>query len=62
MPKALHQALNARAREHGFRPGTKDYNAYVYGTLDLVEKRRKHFEARRDASETLRTGESDERR
>ena len=38
MPKDLHDNLDKRARKKGFKPGTDEYNKYVYGTLKKVEK------------------------
>lgn len=33
MPLKMERSLKAQARKHGFAPGSKRYDAYVYGTL-----------------------------
>jgi len=41
MPAALHRALAKSARKKGYKPGSKKYNAYVYGTLAKHKKGKK---------------------
>lgn len=41
MPKKLENKLKREAQKHGFKKSSKKYNAYVYGTLNKVEKKKK---------------------
>lgn len=36
MPLAAERSLQAGARQHGFKKGTRRYNAYVYGTMNKL--------------------------
>lgn len=36
MPLKLERSLQAEARHHGFKKGSKRYNAYVYGTMNKL--------------------------
>jgi hypothetical protein len=38
MPKALHRKLAKSARRAGLKKGSDRYGAYVYGTMDRIEK------------------------
>lgn len=38
MPKWLEDKLKAEAVKQGLKPGSKEYDAYVYGTLNKYEK------------------------
>jgi hypothetical protein len=42
MPEKLHRQLDAKADKKGLRGEKKD--AYVYGTLKAVDRKRKGFE------------------
>lgn len=33
MPKKMEAALKREAKKKGFKPGSKRYDAYVYGTM-----------------------------
>jgi hypothetical protein len=44
MPKALHDKLERSARKAGLKGERKD--AYVYGTMDKIEKQRHEKEKR----------------
>jgi hypothetical protein len=37
MPKQLEEKLGREAEKHGYKKGTEHYNAYVYGTLKMIE-------------------------
>ncbi len=52
MPKKEHKKVAQSARKAGLRKGTKRYDAYVYGTLGEIEKRRK---AKRKRTSSKRT-------
>jgi len=39
MPAALHRRLERQAIKAGLKPGTERFDAYVYGTLSLIEAR-----------------------
>ena len=41
MPKKEHKKVAKSAQKAGLRKGTKAYNAYVYGTVSEIERRRK---------------------
>jgi hypothetical protein len=44
MPKAAERNLKKEAKKHHMKPGSRRYNAYVYGTAMRIarkEKRRK---------------------
>ena len=58
MPEALERALRARAREHGLKPRTDRYNAFVYGTLAKVKARQEHHQSMREASKKLKEGKN----
>jgi hypothetical protein len=50
MPIKIERKLKRSAAEHGYRKGTKEYGAYVYGTLNKIEnnagkKKRNHYKA-----------------
>jgi hypothetical protein len=36
MPKELEEKLGREAEHHGYKKGSKHYNAYVYGTLNAI--------------------------
>lgn len=36
MPLAAERSLKTEARKHGFKKGTRRYNAYVYGTMNKL--------------------------
>jgi hypothetical protein len=38
MPKKLHRKLARSARKAGLKAGSDRYGAYVYGTMDKIEK------------------------
>ena len=38
MPKALHRKLARSAKKAGLKPGSERSDAYVYGTMDKIEK------------------------
>lgn len=38
MPKAMHRKLAKSARKAGLKKGSDRYGAYVYGTMDKIEK------------------------
>jgi len=38
MPKKLHRKLAKSARKAGLKRGSERYGAYVYGTMDKIEK------------------------
>ena len=40
MPKEVEDRLKRQAEKQGLRPGTDRYNAYVYGTLNRIEKKK----------------------
>lgn len=44
MPRELERVLKRAAAKRGLKPGSQEYRAYVYGTLDKVKKarRKKH--------------------
>lgn len=44
MPEELHRELDKRAKEMGMAEGSDEYNRYVYGTLQKVEKQKKQKE------------------
>ena len=46
MPKEMERRLRREAEKQGLTPGSKEYDAYVYGTLAKIEKGK---EERRDA-------------
>lgn len=37
MPKALENKLEHEASRHGYKKGSERYNAYVYGTMNIIE-------------------------
>lgn len=41
MPVKLERALKKKAREHGYKKGSEQYDAYVYGGLNNIEKKGK---------------------
>jgi hypothetical protein len=45
MPKRIEQALKREAKKHSLKPGTRQYGAYVYGTLARLKKRGKKHHA-----------------
>lgn len=49
MPREIEERLKRSAERKGYKPGSEKYNAYVYGTLDKIEKERKR-ERRDDRS------------
>lgn len=38
MPKAMHRKLARSAKKAGLKPGSERSNAYVYGTMNKIEK------------------------
>lgn len=38
MPKKLKKKLKTEAIKKGFKPGSKRYNAYVFGTMEKIKK------------------------
>lgn len=44
MPKELHDKLHKEALKKGYKEGSDEYNRYVYGTLNKVEKKMKEDE------------------
>jgi hypothetical protein len=40
MPKALHRKLARSAKKAGLKPGSERSDAYVYGTMNKIEKAR----------------------
>jgi len=38
MPVKIERALKKSASEHGFKKGSERYGAYVYGSLNKIEK------------------------
>lgn len=38
MPKEIEQKLKKAAKKRGFRPGSDKFGAYVYGTLNKIER------------------------
>lgn len=48
MPKHLHDLLDKRAKELGFKKGSDSYNRYVFGTLAKHEKRKKDGKENKD--------------
>ena len=47
MPKKYHDKVARSAKKRGLKPGSERYNAYVYGTLNKIEKRHKGKQRRR---------------
>jgi hypothetical protein len=47
MPIREERRLKAAAVRRGLKPGTDRYNAYVYGTMQKIERRRKRKEKKR---------------
>lgn len=41
MPVKLERKLMREANQHGFKKGTKQYGAYVYGTINKAERGKK---------------------
>ena len=41
MPEAEHRRVAESAKRRGLKPGTDAYDAYVFGTLEKIKKRRK---------------------
>jgi hypothetical protein len=40
VPKAIENKLKLEALKKGFSPKSKQFGAYVYGTLDKIEKKK----------------------
>lgn len=48
MPKELHDKLHKEALSKGYEEGSDEYNRYVYGTLQKIEKQQKEKQEKKN--------------